>query len=290
MKIRKAVIAAAGYGTRFLPATKTVPKEMLPLIDKPIIQILVEELVDSGIWDIIFVIRAGQYSMEDHFDSNFELEYMLQQRGKTKYLEITKKPTNLANFIFIRQSRDLPYGNGTPLLCLKNLIGKNEPFIYAFGDDLVKSTIPCAKQLLSLYQDNPDAAAVVACQEVAKSEVSRYGIVQLKKGKENEMEKIIEKPSVSEAPSRLAQLGRFILDHQVIEILQRQELGKGGELWLADAIRDLAKKKKVLVAKIKGKWMTTGDPLRWIKTTIEYALDREDIGPDLRDYLRKLKV
>lgn len=290
MKIRKAVIAAAGYGTRFLPATKTIPKEMLPLIDKPIIQVLVEELVDSGIWDIIFVTRAGQHSMEDHFDSNFELEYMLQQRGKTEYLEITKKPTNLANFIFIRQSRDLPYGNGTPLLCLKNLIGKNEPFIYAFGDDLVKSTVPCAKQLLNLYQDNPDAAAVVACQEVAKNEVSRYGIVQLKKGKGNEMEKIIEKPSISEAPSRLAQLGRFILDHQVIEILQRQELGKGGELWLADAIGDLAKKKKVLVSKIKGKWMTTGDPLRWIKTTIEYALDREDIGPDLRDYLRKLKV
>ena len=290
MKIRKAVIAAAGYGTRFLPATKTIPKEMLPLIDKPIIQVLVEELVDSGIWDIIFVTRAGQHSMEDHFDSNFELEYMLQQRGKTEYLEITRKPTNLANFIFIRQSRDLPYGNGTPLLCLKNLIGKNEPFIYAFGDDLVKSTVPCTKQLLNLYQDNPDAAAVVACQEVAKSEVSRYGIVQLKKGTENEMEKIIEKPSISEAPSRLAQLGRFILDHQVIEILQRQELGKGGELWLADAIGDLAKKKKVLVSKIKGKWMTTGDPLRWIKTTIEYALDREDIGPDLRDYLRKLKV
>jgi len=290
MKIRKAVIAAAGYGTRFLPATKTIPKEMLPLIDKPIIQVLVEELVDSGIWDIIFVTRAGQHSMEDHFDSNFELEYMLQQRGRTKYLEISKRPTNLANFIFIRQSRDLPYGNGTPLLCLKNLIGKNEPFIYAFGDDLVKSTVPCAKQLLNLYQDNPDAAAVVACQEVAKSEVSRYGIVQLKKGTENEMEKIIEKPSISEAPSRLAQLGRFILDHRVIEILQRQELGKGGELWLADAIRDLAKNKKVLVAKIKGKWMTTGDPLRWIKTTIEYALDRKDIGPDLRDYLRKLKV
>jgi len=290
MKIRKAVIAAAGYGTRFLPATKTIPKEMLPLIDKPIIQVLVEELVDSGIWDIIFVTRAGQHSMEDHFDSNFELEYMLQQRGRTKYLEISKRPTNLANFIFIRQSRDLPYGNGTPLLCLKNLIGKNEPFIYAFGDDLVKSTVPCAKQLLNLYQDNPDVAAVVACQEVAKSEVSRYGIVQLKKGTENEMEKIIEKPSISEAPSRLAQLGRFILDHRVIEILQRQELGKGGELWLADAIRDLAKNKKVLVAKIKGKWMTTGDPLRWIKTTIEYALDRKDIGPDLRDYLRKLKV
>ena len=288
MKIRKAVIAAAGYGTRFLPATKTIPKEMLPLIDKPIIQILVEELVDSGIWDIIIITRAGQHALEDHFDSNFELEYMLKQSGKTENLEITKKPTKLANFIFLRQSRDLPYGNGTPLLCLKNLIKKNEPFVYAFGDDLVKSTVPCTKQLLDLYQQNPEAAAILGVQEVSKQETSRYGIVELKKG--NEVEDIIEKPSISEAPSRLAQFGRFVLDHRVIEILQRQELGKGGELWLTDAIRELAKKEKVLAAKVKGQWLTTGDPLRMIKTIIEYAKDREDIGPALKEYLRKLKL
>ncbi len=288
MKIRKAVIAAAGYGTRFLPATKTIPKEMLPLIDKPIIQILVEELVDSGIWDIIIITRAGQHALEDHFDSNFELEYMLEQSGKTEHLEITKKPTKLANFIFLRQSRDLPYGNGTPLLCLKNLIGKNEPFVYAFGDDLVKSTVPCTRQLLDLYQQNPQSAAILGVQEVSKQEVSRYGIVKLKKG--NEVEDIVEKPSISEAPSRLAQFGRFILDHRVIEILQRQELGKGGELWLTDAIRELAKKEKVLAAKVKGEWLTTGDPLRMIKAIIEYAKDREDIGPELREYLRQLKL
>ena len=209
MKIRKAVIAAAGYGTRFLPATKTIPKEMLPLIDKPIIQILVEELVDSGIWDIIIITRAGQHALEDHFDSNFELEYMLEQSGKTEHLEITKKPTKLANFIFLRQSRDLPYGNGTPLLCLKNLIGKNEPFVYAFGDDLVKSAVPCTKQLLSLYQREPKAAAIIGVQEVSKQEVPRYGIVKLKNG--NEVEDIIEKPSISKAPSRLAQFGRLLL-------------------------------------------------------------------------------
>jgi len=290
MKIRKAVIAAAGYGTRFLPATKTIPKEMLPLIDKPIIQVLVEELVDSGIWDIIIVTRAGQHALEDHFDSNFELEYMLKQRGKTEYLEVTQKPTKLANFIFLRQSRDLPYGNGTPLLCLKNLIGKNEPFVYVFGDDLVKSHVPCTKQLLDLYQENPDAAAVVAVQEVPKNEVSRYGIVKIKNGSENEIEDIIEKPSLNETPSRLAQFGRFILDYRIIKILQRQELGKGGELWLADAIRELAQTEKVLAAKIKGQWLTTGDPLRMIKATIEYALDRDDLGPSLREYLRKLKV
>jgi UTP--glucose-1-phosphate uridylyltransferase len=290
MKVRKAVIAAAGYGTRFLPATKTIPKEMLPLIDKPTIQILVEELVDSGIWDIIIVVRAGQHALEDHFDSNVELEQMLQQTGKTEYLEITKKPTNLANFVFIRQNRDLPYGNGTPLLCLKNLIGKNEPFIYAFGDDLVKSAVPCTKQLLDVYYKNSDAAAVFAIQEVPKEEVERYGIVKLKKGTENEVEDIIEKPSINEAPSRLAEFGRFIFDHRIIEVLQRQELGKGGELWLIDAIRELAKKEKVLAARVKGKWMTTGDPLRMLKTTIDYALDRDDLGPPLREYLRKLKL
>lgn len=289
MKIRKAVIAAAGYGTRFLPATKIIPKEMLPLIDKPIIQVLVEELVDSGIWDIIIVVRAGQHALEDHFDSNFELEYILEREGKREALEVTKRPTKLANFVFIRQNRDLPYGNGTPLLCLKNLIRENEPFVYAFGDDLVKSTVPCTKQLLDLYEKNPDAAGIVAVQEISESEVSRYGIVELKKGTENEIKGIIEKPSVSETASRLAEFGRFILDHRVIEILQRQELGKGNELWLVDALRELAKKEKVLAARVKGKWMTTGDPLRWIKTTIDYALERKDIGPALRNYLKTLK-
>ena len=289
MKIRKAVIASAGYGTRFLPATKTVPKEMLPLIDKPIIQILVEELVASGIKDIIIVTRRGQHVLEDHFDSNFELEYMLDRNGKTEYLELTRQPNRLAHFIFVRQGRDLPYGNGTPLLCLRGLIGKNEPFVYAFGDDLVKAKVPCTKQLIDLYQQNPEAAAIEAVQEVPKSEVVRYGMVKIKAGTKNEMEDIIEKPSLEEVTSNLVQFGRFILDSRVIEILQRQNLSKGGELWLTDAIRELCQKEKVLAAKIKGKWLTTGDPLRLIKATIEYALDRSDIGPSLREYLQTIR-
>ena len=290
MKVRKAVIAAAGYGTRFLPATKTIPKEMLPLIDKPIIQILVEELVNSGIWDIIIVTRAGQHALEDHFDSNFELEYMLKQSKKTDYLEITKRPAKLANFIFIRQNRDLPYGNGTPLLCVNHLINENEPFIYAFGDDLVKSVVPCTKQLLNIYEKNPDAAAVMAVQEVSKSEVERYGIVEIKKGSRMEVENIIEKPAAKETASRLADFGRFILDRRIIKILQKHKLGKGGELWLVDALKELAQKEKVLAAEIKGEWLTTGDPLRMIKATIEFGLERKDIGSGLRDYLRKLKL
>jgi len=289
MKIRKAVIASAGYGTRFLPATKTVPKEMLPLIDKPIIQILVEELVAAGITDIIIVTRRGQHVLEDHFDSNFELEHMLDRNGKTEYLELTRQPNKLAHFIFVRQGRDLPYGNGTPLLCLRGLIGKNEPFIYAFGDDLVKAKVPCTKQLINLYQENPEAAAVVAVQEVLKSEVSRYGIVKIKPGTKNQLAEIIEKPEIEAAPSRLASFGRYILDDRVIKILEEKKLGKGKELWLVDALHQLAKKKKVMVVPIKGKWLTTGDPLRLIKATIEYALDRPDIGPSLREYLQIIR-
>ena len=288
MKIRKGVIAAAGYGTRFLPATKTVPKEMLPLIDKPIIQVLVEELVASGITDIIIVTRRGQHVLEDHFDSNFELEYMLRKNGKKQYLELTKQPNQLANFIFVRQSRDLPYGNGAPLLCLRGLVNEREPFVYAFGDDLVKSKTPCTKQLIDFYQKNPGAAAVLAVQEVARDEVNRYGIIKRKKGSKNRIAEIIEKPEIETAPSRLASFGRYILDSRVINILKRRKLGKGNELWLPDAIDQLAKREKVLAAPIEGKWLTTGDPLRFIKTTIEYALDRPDLAPHLKAYLSQL--
>ncbi len=288
-KITKAVIAAAGYGTRFLPATKTIPKEMLPLIDKPIIQVLVEELVASGIKDIIIVTRRGQHAMEDHFDSNFELEYMLKENGKKERLEMTKEPSQLANFIFVRQGRDLPYGNGTPLLCSRELVGKGEPFIYAFGDDLVKAEKPCTQQLIDFYEKNPGAAAVIAVQKVPQPEVNRYGIVRIKKGTSNQLAEIVEKPALAKAPSRLASFGRYILDDQVIKLLAEKKLGQGGELWLVDALQRLAKKKKVLVVPIEGEWMTTGDPFRFIKAIIEYGLDRDDLGPTLRAYLASLE-
>lgn len=288
-KITKAVIAAAGYGTRFLPATKTVPKEMLPLIDKPIIQVLVEELVASGIKDIIIVTRRGQHAIEDHFDSNFELEYMLRENGKQERLEMTKEPSQLANFVFVRQSRDLPYGNGTPLLCVRELMAKGEPFIYAFGDDLVKSKIPCTRQLIDFYEKNSDAAAVLAVQAVPRDEVNRYGIIKRKRGSKNRVAEIIEKPSSEEASSCFASFGRYILDSRVINILKRRKLGKDGELWLPDAIHQLAKREKVLAVPIKGQWLTTGDPFRFIKAIIEYGLDRPDLGPSLKTYLASLE-
>lgn len=292
-KITKAVIAVAGYGTRFLPATKTQPKEMLPIVDKPIIHYLVDELVSSGIKDIIIVTRAGQSILEDYFDNHVELEHTLEQSGKEELLEEIRKIPQMANYIYVRQKKSLPYGNGSPLLAVKNLIGKTERFIYLFGDDLVLSKKPCTAQLID-YSDKKKGSVVVAVQKVPKNEVSRYGIYKLAKRSRDRVEDAIEKPDPKEAPSQLAQFGRFVLNHKIIDILDRKnkkgQLGKGGELWLIDAICAYAKKNPVYAAQISGNWMTTGDPLRYLKTQIEYALKRPDIGKDLARYLKTLKL
>lgn len=290
-KIRKVVIAAAGYGTRFLPATKNQPKEMLPIVDKPIIQYLVEEAVESGIEDVILVTRSGQSAIENHFDTNFELEHFLEDNGKEELLEKVKSISRMANYIYVRQHKYLPYGNGSPLLSVKDLIGKNERFVYMFGDDLVLSKIPCTKQIMD-YSDKRRKAVTVAVQEVSKEEVSRYGIYKIAKGSKDRVEDAIEKPERESAPSRLAQFGRFVLNHEIIDILKKNyesgNLGKGGELWLIDAIIEYARKKPVYAAKIEGEWMTTGDPLRYMKTQVRYALERKDIGGDLKDFLKSL--
>lgn len=292
-KIRKAVIAAAGYGTRFLPATKNQPKEMLPIIDKPIIQYLVEEAVDSGIEDIIIVTRLGQSSLENHFDSNLELEHMLSQNGKTVLLEKVRQVSQMANVIYVRQRKHLPYGNGTPLVTVKDLINKNERFVYMFGDDLVLSKTPCAKQLMD-YSDTKDNSVVAAVQEVPSDEVNRYGIYQLAKGSKDRAVGVVEKPEPKDAPSRLAQFGRFVLNHKIIDILddhyQDGKLGIGNELWLTDAIMEYARKNPVYVARIKGEWMTTGDPLRYMKTQVRYALARPDLAPEFSKFLKSLKL
>lgn len=292
-KITKAVIAAAGYGTRFLPATKNQPKEMLPIIDKPIIQYLVEEAVESGIEDIILVTRMGQGSMENHFDSNYELEHQLELNGKTELLKRVKKVSTMANVFYARQRNHLPYGNGTPLLTVKDLIGKNERFVFMFGDDLVLSENACTKQIID-YSDKKDGAVVVAVQEVPKAEVSRYGIYELAKGSKDKVKDAVEKPTPDKAPSRLAQFGRFVLNHKIIDILENHhkegKLGKDGELWLIDAIIEYAKKNPVYAARLKGEWMTTGDPLRYMKTQVRYALKRDDIGEEFSDFLKDLKL
>lgn len=293
-KISKAVIAVAGYGTRFLPATKNQPKEMLPIIDRPIVQYLVEEAVASGIKDIILVTRFGQSALENHFDTNLELEIQLEKNGKKEALEKVREVYRMANFIYIRQGRHLPYGNATPLLCIKNIIDKDEPFVYMFGDDLVKSDIPCTKQLIKVF-NKLKPTAILAVQETPKEELERYATVRYKRGtKINQIAEILEKMPADKAPSNMVEFGRFIFTSKVIktaeEHLKKGLFGKDNELWLADLLNDLAKKDKVIAQPIKGKWMTTGDPLRYLQTMVEFALARKDIGFSFKTYLKNLSL
>ena len=284
-KITKGVIAVAGSGTRFLPATKTLPKEMLPLVDRPIIHYVVEEMVQAGITDIILVTRADKKPLEDYFDHNVLLEQSLRQANKTKYLEEVERTAKMANFIYIRQKG--PYGNGTPVLCAKNIIG-DEPFAFAYGDDLVKSKVSFTKQIIDNYERNQ--AVVMGCQEVEPEEVSLYGIMKLKENSPiMEVEGIVEKPKQEEAPSRLSNFGRFILVPEICEILEKLPLGKGNELWLTDAIQEYIRRgNQVVVQPIQdGRWYTTGDPLRFLEVTLEYALDRDDLGPAVRELLKR---
>lgn len=289
-RVRKAVIAVAGYGTRFLPATKAVPKELLPIVDKPIVQYLVEEAVASGIDEIILVTRAGGGGIENHFDSARELEVHLQEQKSQRYLDVIQAIPKLASFAYVRQARHLPYGNGTPLLAAKGFIDEGEPFVYMFGDDLVLSQTPCVRQLLDLYEKH-DPAAVIAFQEVAPEEAYRYGIAKLKPGtKPAEMESIIEKPKAGTAPTNLAQIGRFVLSSQVIDILEGIHVNEGKELYLTDAIAVLCREQRVLVHAIEGEWLTTGDPLRFMMANVKYALRDPTIGADFANFLRNFEL
>jgi len=283
MKIRKAIIAVAGSGTRLLPATKSMPKEMLPIVDKPIIQLVVEELVEAGIEDIIFVTRWDKKPLEDHFDHSTALEDDLKKNGKTELAEKISNIAELANFIYIRQKG--PYGNGTPVLSAASLVD-DEPFVFVWGDDLVKSKVSFTKQMVDDYEKNGNL--MIGVQEMPKEVLNRYGIVKLKEGT-MEIEDIIEKPSVEEAPSNLADFGRMILDQSFINILKDTALGKGNELWVVDAIKTYVKNGgKFMAKKIEdGEWLTTGDPLNYLKATLAYAADREDLKEDLDKYISK---
>ena len=290
MRITKAVIAAAGLGTRFLPATKAVPKEMLPLLDRPILQHVVEEAVNSGITDIILVIRRGSHAITDHFDSAPELERTLETKGKLHLLEEVRRVSRLANFAFVRQGTDLPYGNGSPVLAASPFIARNETFCYMFGDDVIDADPPGLRQVMDAYQRYQPAAAMAA-YEVPWEETHLYGCIKLKEGTEApEIEDLIEKPDPGEAPSNLIQIGRFVVPYEIIEILEQRKLGKGGELWMADAMLTLAQRKRVVAQPIQGTWYTTGDPLRLLQTFIALALKDDRIGPPLREYLQGLRL
>jgi len=289
-KIKKAVIAAAGYGTRFLPATKNQPKEMLPIIDKPIIHHLVDECVASGITDIIIVTRSGQGIMEDYFDSHVELEHMLDINGKEDLLKTVREIPQLANFVYVRQKKNLPYGNGTPLLVAAPLINDDETFVYMFGDDLTIAETPVTKQLIDIfYKEHP--SAILAVQEVPDSEVERYGTVEYKRRAKNkyEIKSLLEKMPLGKNPSNMAQFGRFVFSYDVIAEVKKTKPGKDNELWVADVLNNLAKRgKRVIAQPITGEWLTTGDPLRYMETQVRFALKREDIGKEFLGFLKSL--
>jgi UTP--glucose-1-phosphate uridylyltransferase len=285
-KIHKAVIAVAGSGTRFLPATKAQPKEMLPIVDKPIIQYVVEEMVASGITDIILVTKWDKKTLEDHFDRSLELEDSLRKSGKVHVAEEIERLSMMANFIYVRQKG--PYGNGTPVLSASMLV-EDEPFVFAWGDDLVFSKHSFTKSLIEDYQRH--GSPVIGVQEVPESDVERYGIVKLRPGTQ-EIIDVVEKPKKGEAPSRLAQFGRMILTPEVVSELRETPLGKSNELWITDAIkRYIAKGKSFRAVPVaEGEWLTTGDPLNYLKAMNTYALHRKDIGEAYRAYLKGLSL
>jgi UTP--glucose-1-phosphate uridylyltransferase len=284
--IKKAIIPVAGAGTRFLPATKAQPKEMLPIIDKPVVQYIVEEAVASGIEDIILVTGPSKVSIENHFDYNYELQNFLKRQGKEKERQTVKDIADLANFIYVRQKG--PYGNGTPVLNCRHIIG-NEPFAVIWGDDLfVGEGKPRLKQLIEAYEKYTDP--ILSCIEVDDEGTNKYGIID---GVETEkgiiqVKNIVEKPGPKKAPSRWASIGAYILTPDIFDVLAKTKLGKDGELWLADAIFSLLKKRPIYAQKVQGKFYDTGSKFGWLKANIDFALGREDLKMEVKQYLKTI--
>ncbi len=287
-KIRKAVIPAAGFGTRFLPQTKAMPKEMLPIVDKPIIQYVVEEAVASGIEDIIIITGAHKRSIEDHFDYPFELEKRLREAGKDKQADEVRKIADMANFIYIRQKG--PYGNGTPVLNARDAVG-DEPFAILWGDEFIYSDPPRLKQMIDVWERNgtPNVSAV----RIPKENLSKYGIADVTDVEPGifKINRIVEKPKPGEAPSNLAAHGAWIMPPRLFEILAETKPGKDSELWLQDAITALAKEQDVYAVEIKnGKYYDTGNKLEYLKTVVEFGLKHPDLNGDFKSFLKGLPL
>ena len=286
-KIRKAVIPAAGYGTRFLPATKATPKEMLPIVDKPTIQYIVEEALASGIEDILIVSGHGKRAIEDHFDSAPELEANLKKKGKTDLLRLVQETADI-NVHYIRQR--YMRGLGDAILCAKAFMG-DEPFAVLLGDDVVyHPEKPALQQLIDIYEQT--GGSVLGCQQVPEDKVSSYGIVAGEQVAGNDrllrVRDMVEKPDVSEAPSRFAVLGRYIIKPEIFELLETTKPGKGGEIQLTDALKVLARKDAVYAYDFEGQRYDLGDKLGFLKATVEFALRREDLGAPFRAYLKEI--
>jgi UTP--glucose-1-phosphate uridylyltransferase len=287
-KIRKAVFPAAGFGTRFLPVTKSQPKEMLPIVDKPVIQYLVEEAVDSGIEEIIIVTGRGKRAIEDHFDHSFELEHTLVEKRKHKLLQEVRKIAKLAKFIYVRQP--MPLGDGHAILCAKEVV-RDEPFAILFGDDIVKSKTPALKQLINQYQKT--GSSVIGIENINKEDTNKYGIIKPKRsnGRLHEIEYMTEKPSPEKAPSTLGIIGKYIVTPEIIKALENAESSTSdGEIRLIDGFAKLKKFQKIYGYEIKGKRYDTGHKLGLITATIDYALERKDLGPRLKKYIKTLDL
>lgn len=285
MKVKKAVIPAAGLGTRFLPATKAMAKEMLPIVDKPTIQFIVEEALDSGIEDILIVTGKEKRPIEDHFDANIELENNLREKEKTELLALVEETTHV-NLHFIRQSH--PRGLGDAVLQAKAFIG-NEPFVVMLGDDLMKDDIPLTQQLMMDYEETQSSA--VAVMRVPENETSKYGIIDPKTDNEKgrcRVNGFVEKPELGKAPSNLAIIGRYLLTPKIFEILATQEPGAGNEIQLTDALQTLNQTETVYAREFKGKRYDVGDKLGYMKTNIEYGLHHPEIGASLSTYIIQL--
>ncbi|PEC51937.1 UTP--glucose-1-phosphate uridylyltransferase GalU [Bacillus sp. AFS096315] len=283
-KVRKAIIPAAGLGTRFLPATKAMPKEMLPIVDKPTIQYIVEEAIQSGIEDIIIVTGKGKRAIEDHFDYSFELEQNLLEKEKYTLLEQVKAPSNI-DIHYIRQKE--PKGLGHAVWCARNFIG-NEPFAVLLGDDIVEAETPGLKQLIEQYDNT--YSSVIGVQTVPGQETHRYGIVEpiMQEGRRYEVKNFVEKPAPGTAPSNLAIMGRYVFTPEIFMYLEEQNIGAGGEIQLTDAIQKLNSIQRVFAYDFEGKRHDVGEKLGFIKTTIDFALKNEELREDLLTYLHDM--
>jgi UTP--glucose-1-phosphate uridylyltransferase len=284
-KVRKAIIPAAGLGTRFLPATKAMPKEMLPIVDKPTIQYIVEEAVASGIEDIIIVTGKGKRAIEDHFDIAHELEQNLLDKGKLDILEKVRYATDLADIHYIRQKE--PRGLGHAVWCARNFIG-DEPFAVLLGDDIVQSETPCLRQLMDIYEETH--SSVIGVQTVPDNETHRYGIVEpsVQDGRRYQVENFVEKPAQGTTPSNLAIMGRYILTPEIFMYLEQQETGAGGEIQLTDAIQKLNQIQRVFAYDFEGKRYDVGEKSGFVKTTVEFALQDPLLREELMHYMEEI--
>jgi UTP--glucose-1-phosphate uridylyltransferase len=285
----KGVITIAGYGTRFLPASKAIPKEMFPIAGIPLLQYHVDSLVAAGITDIIVVVRGGADIIQHHFAPAPDLEAHLEAQGKTDLLEEVQRISELADIVLVRQPESLPYGNGSPALAARDWLNPGESFYYMFGDDIVLAETPVPQQMLDAFERH-QPAAVIATQHVTEGETHLYGCVELKPGSDCEMARIVEKPPPGTAPSNQVQVGHFVFTPELFDVLEPRQTGRGGELWLADAVARLAARSTVIAQPIEGKWLAAGDPLRHLKACIEATLRRDDMRDGLVDYLRSLEL